>query len=273
MMMSRSSRFIHTALVLIALHTVAAQFLRAQLTEAANIPQLPSHPESATAPATQSSELEPDGPPTLVLADTLVARGRYLAAIRVYGRLQPTTANIQNRMGVASERMLMFDQARQCFEAAIRLDPQLGEAYNNLGTVFHNRGDLGKAEKMYHKAIKMRPDGADAYQNLGALYYAKRNYKKGDAMYREAMRIDPGVMERTAQHGIQAAGAKNNAEMHYHLACTFAQAGSLKLAMDYLRKCIVEGFHDRNRLLHEPSFADLRTTEPFLKMVDDLKNN
>ena len=120
----------------------------------------------------------------------------------------------------------------------------------------------------------MRPNSADAYQNLGALLYARRKFNKGDAMYREAMRIDPSVMERTAQRGIQAAGdQKNNAEMHYHLACTFAQSGSTRLALDYLRRSIVEGFHDRNRILHEASFADLRTSEPFLKMVDDLKNN
>ena len=93
-------------------------------------------------------------------------------------------------------------------------------------------------------------------------------------MFREAMRIDPEVMERTAQRGIQAAGAgKNQAEMHYHLACTFAQSGSNKLAMDYLRRSIVEGFHDRNRLLHETSFAELRTSDSFLRLVEDLKHN
>lgn len=236
---------------------------------------MPAQPGSAGAAASPAlhNMLDPDGPPTLDLADTLVARGRFLAAIRVYGKLQPTTANIQNRMGVASERMLMFEQAQHCFEAALRMDPRLAEAWNNLGTIMHSRGDLGKAEKMYRKAIKIKPGNADTYQNLGALYYSKRNYNKGDAMVREAMRLDPGVMERTAQRGIQAGGGKNQAEMHYHLACTFAQGGKPKLALDYLRRSIVEGFHDRNRLLHDSSFAELRTSEPFLKMVDDLKNN
>ncbi|WP_419804826.1 tetratricopeptide repeat protein [Terriglobus sp.] len=266
-------------LLTVALSGAAAVPLRAQdapapqVADAGKIPSsIPAHAE--TAPALTTRTLDPDGPPSLELADSLTARGRYLAAIRVYGKLQPTTPNIQNRMGVASERMLMFDQAQHCFEAALQLDPKMGDAWNNLGTVMHNRGDLGKAEKYYRKAIKLKPNNADAYQNLGALYYSKRNYNKGDAMYRDAMRMDPEVMDRTAQRGIQAGGgSKNQAEMHYHLACTFAQSGSPKLALDYLRRSIVEGFHDRNRLLHESSFADLRTTEPFLKMVDDLKNN
>lgn len=254
----------------------APQNSTAQVAEAGKIPSsIPKQPDAVIAsPASAQASPDSDAPPSLDLADTLVARGRYLAAIHIYEKLTPTTANIQNRMGVASERMLMFDQAQHCFEAALKLEPKLSDAWNNLGTVMHNRGDLGKAEKFYKKSIKLKPGNADAYQNLGALYYSKRSYSKGDSMYREAMRIDPEVMDRTAQRGIQAGGgAKNQAEMHYHLACTFAQSGSLKLAMDYLRRSIVEGFHDRNRLLHEASFAELRTSEPFLRMVDDLKRN
>ena len=48
-------------------------------------------------------------------------------------------------------------------------------------------------------------------------------------------------------------------------------ASSDTLAIQYLRKAIGEGFHDRNRLLHEKQFADLRTQPIFLQMVDDLK--
>ena len=269
----RASFGIVLSAVLLALAPVRAQVSGSlQLADAGSIPV--SIPAQPTAAAIAPHPADADGPPSQVLADTLVARGRYLAAIRMYGQLTPVTANIQNRMGVASERMLMFDQAQKCFEAALQLEPKMADAWNNLGTVMHSRGDLGKAEKFYRKAIKLKPNNADSFQNLGALYYSRLNYKKGDAMYREAIRLDPEVMERTAQHGLQTSGAgKNQAEMHFHQACTFAQGGKPKLAMDYLRRSIVEGFHDRNRLLHEASFADLRTSEPFLRMVDDLKSN
>lgn len=276
-MFFRRTAAFHRAALLAALVSAASLSLQAQQSPAPQVATAGDIPPSIPVQAQSTSTthaLDADGPPTLALADSLTARGRLLAAIRVYGKLEPTTANIQNRMGVASERMFMFEQAQRCFEAALKLDPKLAEAWNNLGTVMHNRGDLGRAEKDYRKAIKLKPSNADAYQNLGALYYGKRNYKKGDAMFREAMRIDPEVMERTAQRGIQAAGSgKNQAEMHYHQACTFAQSGSMQLALDYLRRSIVEGFHDRNRLLHETSFAELRTSEPFLKMVDDLSRN
>jgi tetratricopeptide (TPR) repeat protein len=211
--------------------------------------------------------------PSEGLGDLMMARGRYLAAIRIYEQL-PQTAAILNRTGVACEHMLMFDRARQSFEAALKLKPDYAEVYNNMGTLFHSQGDLGRAEKMYKKALKLKPRAANTMQNLGALYYTQRKYKKGDAAYKQALAIDPGILEHGAHTGIPTNSKADAAsELHYHMAMTYAQAGSRSMALDYLRKAIGEGFSDRNRLLHDKEFADLRTTDTFLKMIDDMKKN
>jgi tetratricopeptide (TPR) repeat protein len=212
-------------------------------------------------------------PPSEGIADVLSARGRYLAAIHVYEALPPT-AVIENKLGVACEHMLLFDKARTSFESAIKLDPHYAEAYNNMGTLAHTQGDLPRAEKMYKKSLKLKPDSASALKNLGTLYYAQRKFKKGDKAYQQAVAIDPHALDHNPGHDITApAKAQSAGEMHYHMAMTYAQAGSRQLALDYLRQAIGEGFHDRNRLLHDKEFADLRTTEVFLQMVDDLKKN
>ena len=232
-------------------------------------------PASAELPAVSSANSDPllSRPPTEAIGDVLNARGRYLAAIHVYERLPPT-ALIENKMGVACEHMLLFDRARASFEAAIKLDPHYAEAYNNLGTLAHTQGDVRLAEKMYKKSLKLKPDAASALKNLGTLYYAERKFKKGDKAYQQAVAIDPHALDHNPAHDVQApAKAQSAGEMHYHMAMTYAQAGSRQLALDYLRKAIGEGFHDRNRLLHDKEFADLRTTEVFLQMVDDLKKN
>ena len=212
-------------------------------------------------------------PPTEAIGDVLAARGRYLGAIHVYEALPPTSV-IENKLGVACEHMLMFDQARTSFEAAIRLDPRYAEAYNNMGTLAHTQGNLPRAEKMYKMALKLKPDSASSLKNLGTLYYAERKFKKGDKAYQQAVAIDPHALDHNPAHDVTApAKAQSAGEMHYHMAMTYAQAGSRQLALDYLRRAIGEGFHDRNRLLHDKEFADLRTSEVFLQMVDDLKKN
>jgi len=236
--------------------------------------------ESALPAASAETAAAPPGedryakmPPTEGLADVLSARGRYLLAIRTYEALPPT-ASIENKMGVACMHMLMFEKARSSFETALKLNPKSPEAYNNLGTLAHSQGDWGRAEKMYRKSLKINPQAANTWQNLGTLYYAKGKFKNGDMAYKKALEIDPNVLENSRNRGITThAKAGGVSEIHYHLAMTYAQAGSKQLAMQYLRQAINEGFHDRARLLHEKDFADLRTSELFLKMVDDLKNN
>jgi tetratricopeptide (TPR) repeat protein len=239
-----------------------------------------THPPAitpVTAPATAPTPGSTDSllalPPTEGVADVLQARGRYLAAIHVYEQLKPTSY-ILNKLGIACEHMFMFDRARLSFEAALKMDPKYSEAYNNLGTLAHSQGDLRTAEKMYKKALKLKPGAANTMQNLGTLYYAQHKFKKGNEEYKKALAIDPEILERSARGGIQtSAKAQSASEIHYHLAMTYAQAGSRQLALDYLRKAIGEGFRDRNRMLHEKEFADLRTTDVFLKMVDDLKKD
>jgi tetratricopeptide (TPR) repeat protein len=212
-------------------------------------------------------------PPSENLADTLNARGRYLVAIRTYEALPPT-AVIDNKLGIACLHMGMYDKARVNFEAALKLNPKYSEAYNNLGTLAHSQGDLGRAEKMYRKSLKLKPEAANTWQNLGTLYYAAHKFKKGDEAYKRALAIDPNVLEASMHRGILARSKTNSvSEIHYHLAMTYAQAGSKQLAIRYLQQAITEGFHDRSRLLHDKEFADLRTSETFLKIVDDLKNN
>ena len=225
--------------------------------------------EAVTAPVLVPAKLTP---PSLALADTLSARGRYLLAIQTYEALPPT-AIVLNKLGVACEHMLMYDRARSSFEAAIRLDPHYAEAYNNLGTLAHSQGDMSKAEKMYRKALKLKPDSPSTLKNLGTLYYAEQKFKKGDKAYHQAIDLDPQALERTGRDIPTSAKVQSVSEVHYHMAMTYAQAGSDQLALTYLRKAITEGFRDRNRLLHEKEFGDLRTQPVFLQIVDDLKKD
>ena len=227
----------------------------------------------ASVPRPASNEAYLTLPPTEGLADTLQMRGRYLAAIHVYEQLPPTVA-ILNKLGIACEHMTMWDRARTNFEQALKLNPKFAEAYNNLGTMAHSQGDLPHAEKFYRKSLKLQPGNANTLQNLGTLYYAEHKFKKGDAEYRKALAIDPAVLERSAGHGIPANSSVQSAsEVHYHLAATYAHAGSGKLAIDYLRKAVLEGFHDRNRLMRDKEFAELRTTDAFLRIVEDMQPN
>ena len=213
-------------------------------------------------------------PHTEAQGDSFLAAGRYVAAIETYGSVEPKSATLYNKLGVACEHMRMNDAARTNFERALALNPTYAEVYNNLGTLAHTEGDYKHAEKFYRRSIHLDPHNPEAEKNLGTLYYAKRKFRKGDDAYRRAHEIDKDIFSRSAHAPVQAStDPKDSADLHYHLARTYAKAGSDQLALDFLRKAINEGFKDRKRLLTEQEFAGLWDTPAFVKLVEDLRSN
>ena len=237
----------------------------------------PAAIQGSSVPASAAAKAQDDAmnaPLTEAQGDSFLARGRYIAAIRSYGGAEPKTAAIYNKLGIACEHMRMNDRARDSFTKALKLNPKFAEVYNNLGTLAHTEGDYKHAEKFYKQAIRLDPRSPDAEKNLGTLYYARGKYAKGDQAYRRAHELDSTIFARSSHAPIQASTeAKNTANLHYHLAKTYARAGSGQMALDYLRKAINEGFRDRKRLLTDQEFAGLWNTPAFMKIVEDLKVN
>ena len=231
----------------------------------------PARESTSAAVASVETDVDVAIPLTEAAGDLMLQRGRYVAAIRSLEAVQPRSAALWNKIGVASEHLQMFPKAKLCFEQAIGMDPKYGEAYNNLATVYHAQGDLKEAEKLYRRSIHFQPRGADAYQNLGALLYARGKFHKGDAAYKRAILLDRNVLERTAHHAIQTRDAQSLLEVHYHLARNCALAGNQPLAVEYLHKAITEGFRDTKRLLGEEAFTDLRKTPEFAVLMEDIR--
>ena len=230
---------------------------------------LPAQAVSAQPPA--ASALDEHLPQTEAMGSTLIARGRYVAALGLLRGLDPKTASVYNKMGIACEHMYMAAEAREDFEPAVRLDPRYGEAWNNLGTVFHTAGDLKRAERFYKKALRVDPRNSIAEVNLGTLYYSKGKYRKGDLFYRRALAMDPRALQNGALNSVGApTGAKGLAELRYRIAKNYAEAGENDLALETLEKAISSGFRDKKRLREAPEGATLRKTAAFGSLMADL---
>ncbi len=225
-------------------------------------------------PAASVATTEESAPLTEQQGEIFLEQGHYMAAIRSFEGAEPKSAAIYNKLGIAYEHMRLNDRARENFVKALQLNPKFAQVYNNLGTLAHSEGDFKRAEKLYKRAMHFDPKSAEAEKNLGTLYYAHGKFRKGDDAYRRARELDEDVFARRPHAPIQAAmDTKNSADLHYHLARTYASAGSDTLAMEYLRQAVNEGFKDRKRLLSDQQFAALWNTPAFMKLVEDLKTN
>jgi len=214
-----------------------------------------------------------DALPAEERGDLLMARQQYIAAIEAYREAAPDAA-IYNKMGMAYHHMLAFDIARKDYEHALLIRPDYPEAINNLGAADFAQGRYRQAIHLYRKAIKLMPDSAIIAANLGTAWFAQHKYKRGMEAYRTAFRLDPTVFQNDSSQIISGpTSSAERAHQDYCLAELFAQSGMKAQAIEYLRKALDEGFADRNRLMTDHVFDQLRNTAEFAQLMGEQKPN
>ena len=136
-------------------------------------------PQASAKPALQGTVTAPTTEET---ADVYFAQGRYQAAIATYKLVNPPTATAWNKMGMSYQKMYNMDDAKKCYEAALKISPKNTSYINNLGTVYAGLKMYGAAEKAYRKALKIEPEDALVYKNLGTLYMVAREGQQRQAL-------------------------------------------------------------------------------------------
>ncbi len=218
------------------------------------------HQQPSTA---ANSSTEPQVMTPELYADLFAARQHYDEAIAAYRRL-PENAQIDNKIGMAYQRLHMIAAARSYYGRAIKLDRKYAPAYNNLGTIEYHDKDLRHAERLYRRAIKLEPKTAQYWSNLGAAYLARQKYHDGAEAYQRAFVLDPDIFQEIALNGLrEATSSEEMAKMYLVFAGIFAQAGLKTEALDYLRKAFLEGVHDKNAVQQDQQFASLHGDPAF----------
>ncbi|MFC5864459.1 tetratricopeptide repeat protein [Acidicapsa dinghuensis] len=206
------------------------------------------------------------------MADLLMVRREYQAALAEYLQVEPRTAKTWNQIGIAQQQLLLEQDARKSYERAIKLDPHNADALNNLGSIYYSLKDYRHAEHMYRKALKLRPDSALIYKNLGTDMLAKHDFSKGWVCYQQALSLDPEVFER--MHVLRVGDptpAMQRGAMNFYLAKSYAKVGMNDRAVEYLRMAIDEGFADRRKILSDKEFATLHNFEGFRELLSEQK--
>lgn len=201
-------------------------------------------------------------------ADILAVHGRYAEAIDAYRRIEPQTAQIYNKIGIAYQRMAMDEDAIANYSRATRLDRKFAAPYNNLGTVYFRQNDNKKAQQLYKKSIKLDAATAPFWSNLGAVYMAERKYSDGAEAYEKAFLINPDIFQEIALNGLQHNESPQElAKMYLTFAEIYAHAGMKTEAILYVHKALDEGLQGREKLQDDQQLATLHGTPEFDAIV------
>lgn len=221
-------------------------------------------------PQTASSIALESMPPEM-RGDLYMARGQYVQAVDAYRQVFPMTAVVWNKLGIAWHHLSAVDEAKRDYERALLIRPNYPEAINNLGAAYFEQKNYKKAIKLYRHALKLMPRSAVIAANLGTAYFARGKYKPGIVAYRTAFELDPDVFSDAVAAVRGATSLADRAQQDYCLAELFAQAGMKQSAITYLRRAFDEGFHDRNRLMQDAVFTQLRKTADFAQLMAEQK--
>ncbi len=216
-------------------------------------------PASPVAPVDLSPEIR---------GDLAMAHQEYLRAIDAYSQVPDKTAVIWNKLGMAYHHLFAVDEARRDYERALRLRPDYAEALNNLGAIYYARKNYKKAIRYYRKAIAFDPQSATVYSNLGTAWFARGKTTDGIEAYRTAFALDPMVFASDSALLVnEGLDSHERALQDFCLARLFAASGRNEEAIDFLRKALDEGFSDRKKILADQTFASLRATPEFARLM------
>jgi tetratricopeptide (TPR) repeat protein len=202
------------------------------------------------------------------VGDALLVRQRYEAAIAAYKRADPVTADVWNKMGIASQLMFNLGEANRCYQESIRLNPKNANTLNNMGTLYDSMKRFRDAEKMFRKAIAVDPKSALAYKNLGTSLLSQHQYQKGWVAYQEAQALDPEIFRNKAMLRVENPGtAQDRGAMNYFMAKGCMRSGMNDCAIDHLRRALNEGYTNVKKIGADEEFAGLRGLPAFDQLL------
>ncbi len=222
-------------------------------------------------PAPQPRALDKPATPitTEMRGDIFMARKMYREAVDMYLQGPQDSAVTWNKVGIAYHQMLNLDAARKNYEKASKLNPKYSEAINNLGTFWYARKSYRRSINFYKRALALTPKSASIHSNLGTAYFARKKYDLAMTSYQTALELDPEVFEHRSSAGVllQERSVTERAKFHYYLAKTYAKNGQFERALLYIRKALEEGFTEKNKLMEEPEFTELRKLPEFDALI------
>jgi adenylate cyclase len=187
-----------------------------------------------------------------------------------------------------------YDEAKEEFETAIRLDPMLYDAYYHYGRAALMHGSFERSAQMFEKAFAVRPDDYQApllvtqvYRSLGREAEVREAYERGVRLVEKYLKLNPddqralvlganalwlvGQPERALEWGNRALALDpENPSVLYNLGCFYSVAGMVDQSLDCLEKSAKVGTISKEWVEHDSDLDPLRGEPRFQALLEKL---
>lgn len=120
-------------------------------------------------------------------------RGNYELALNEISKALEIeqTAEYLNLKGLLLTELGKFDESKEIYKEALKMEPDLAEIHNNLGLLYLKMKKLDDAVVSFQEALKKNVNYARAYANLGKALIDLENFDDAIKAFERALEIDP----------------------------------------------------------------------------------
>jgi tetratricopeptide (TPR) repeat protein len=137
-------------------------------------------------------EMAPRRPDLMAsLGESYFMAGKVEKAIDEFNRLIEVEGSARSHafLGLTYRNMGRFDEAKQQFDAGLKIDPKNSLCLFNLGYIAERQGDAADAERYFQQSLASNPDFADALLELANLRIAARKFPEAESLLRHYVRV------------------------------------------------------------------------------------
>jgi superkiller protein 3 len=165
------------------------------------------------------------------------------------------TASSYFNLGLSLFRQKKYEESLQNFLRATELVPDDAEYWDLVGNAYMELHRLDEAQRALEKSIELAPSYSLGHYDLGVVF-SRIKGREAEALklFKHAITLCP-----------------EGALPYYAISCLYSLQNKKKLALDYLRKSIERGYHDREYIDSDPDLDTLRDDPEFKKIMGKIK--
>ncbi|MBI5521850.1 MAG: tetratricopeptide repeat protein [Desulfarculus sp.] len=160
-------------------------------------------------------------------------------------RSAPTAIDTQLSLGLVYLQHRQFDEAQQCFRAALAENPKSPRTLLAMGQWHQAQGDLQKAKECYQAAVKLSPKYVKAHEALATLCRLLDDKDEALSHLQAAVRISPKNVDRQIELGqiLAESGRPEEAQQVFRAAMREARDQYAEVAQKVGEACMRAGLN------------------------------
>jgi len=211
-------------------------------------------------------------------ADVLRARRFPVDALDYYGYAIKRGGNevqLLNKMGVTQLELRNTQQARACFQRAVKLKKKNPEAWNNLGALDYLERRFGSAVSNYNRAIKIDKKSPSYHSNLGTAYFEMKDFESARKEFGIALQLDPQLFERPRMSGAGVTAhmlsPEDRARFCFEMAKLYAKNGDEANMLHSLTMASEAGFDVAAEMSMDASLSPYRKDPRVILLIQNAR--